>query len=78
MARRKNSEWYVGAVTKDPRDIKVSFNFLQDGVYSCEIYSDGPDFPNSVKQEIIEIGPDSKMVVHLVYGGGMVMQINKK
>ena len=78
MARKKNSEWYVGAITKDPRDVTVSFGFLPDGNFSLEMYTDIPDFPNTIKKEILEIISDSKMVVHLALGGGMVMHIRKK
>ncbi len=78
IARRKNSDWYVGAITRNPRDITVSFGFLQDGNFSTEIYTDAPDNPNALNKEILEIDSGSKIIVHLAHGGGTVMHILKK
>jgi hypothetical protein len=40
VARSKNSDWYVGAITNDNREITVSFDFLKDGAYSVELLTD--------------------------------------
>ncbi len=78
IARQKNDEWYVGAITNDPKDLAVSFNFLSDGIFSAEIYTDVPQDVNAVKIENLEISAKSKIPVHLEQGGGMVMHIRKK
>ena len=78
IAREKNSEWYVGSITNVPRDETISFSFLPKGDFIAEIYTDVPDYPNSVKKDIQEIFLNSKTVVHLDRGGGMVIHIRKK
>lgn len=78
IARKKNNDWYVGAITDDPRDLAVSFDFLPDGFFSAEIYTDMPQDINGVKKENLEISAKSKIAVPLAQGGGMVMHIRKK
>jgi len=77
MARSKNSDWYVGAITDDPRDISVSFDFLEDGDFSLELYTDVNGNPNAVKKEIVDISYSSKRDIHMASGGGMAMYIRK-
>jgi alpha-glucosidase len=78
FAREKKGDWYVGSITNSPRDESVSFSFLPDGMFSAEIYSDVPGYPNSVKKQIVEVSSGSKLTVHLERGGGMVMNLRKK
>ncbi|MGD0583772.1 MAG: glycoside hydrolase family 97 protein [Bacteroidales bacterium] len=77
MARKKNSEWYVGSITDSARDLTIPFDFLPNGKYSVEVYTDVPDNPNAVKKEILDISSESNIAVHLVKGGGMVMHIRR-
>ena len=54
IARRNNNDWYVGTITDNqPRQIKIPLNFLSDGNYTAEIYTDADDVttdPNHLKK----------------------------
>jgi alpha-glucosidase len=78
IAREKNSDWYVGSITDAPRDEVVAFSFLPKGDFSAEVYTDVPGDVNGVKKEIKDISPESKILLHLSRGGGMVMHIFKR
>lgn len=82
FARRKNSDWYVGSVTNhDAREITISFDFLPEGNYEAEIYSDSPDCasnPNLLVKQIKSITKKDEITLNLASGGGEVMHIRKK
>lgn len=78
FAREKNKEWYIGSITDEARDETVSFSFLPAGKFSAKIFTDVPDNANGVNIVTSEVTTDSKIIVHLEQGGGMVMIVNKK
>ena len=44
IARKKDNDWYVGTINDhSARDLTISLNFLGDGNYMAEIYSDAED-----------------------------------
>jgi alpha-glucosidase len=77
-AREKNSEWFVGSITKDSRNETIQLSFLPPGKFTAEIYSDVPGQPNGVKKDIREVSSGSQIAVLLSEGGGMVMHISEK
>jgi len=82
FARRKNADWYVGSVTNhDARDLTVNLDFLSEGNYEAEIYTDSPEVgtnPNLLVKQIKEVTRKDKITLHLASGGGEVMHIRKK
>ena len=82
FARRKNADWYVGSVTNhDARDLTVNLDFLPEGNYEAEIYTDSPEAetnPNLLVKQIKEVTRKDKITLHLASGGGEVMHIRKK
>ena len=42
LARRSGDEWYIGAMTDwDPRELTIKLDFLPDGTYELQSWSDG-------------------------------------
>jgi alpha-glucosidase len=81
LARRSGSDWYVGSLTNwDARDVTVPLNFLGDGKYVAEIYTDAPDAGENAKHTVISretVDRDTVLHEHLVSGGGNAIWIHK-
>jgi alpha-glucosidase len=82
IARRKNDDWFIGTITNNTaRQLSIPLNFLPEGKYSAEIYTDAPDTnedPNHlIKQTRIITNQDS-ISVNLAAGGGEVMHLKKQ
>ncbi|REH01188.1 glycoside hydrolase family 97 protein [Flavobacterium aquicola] len=83
IARRKDSAWYLGAITNwDSREITIDFSFLEKNKkYEAEIFSDGLNADkaaNDYKREIITIDSAAKLKYRLVSGGGLAMIVQVK
>jgi len=82
FARRKNTDWYVGAVTNhDPRGIPISLKFLPSGNYVAEIFTDSPDYkgnPNLLVKEIRSVTSKDTLNLPVASGGGGVIYLHKK
>ncbi|HEV8286836.1 MAG TPA: glycoside hydrolase family 97 protein [Chitinophagaceae bacterium] len=81
IARRKNDGWYVGTITNNKaREINVSFDFLSDGKYMAEVYSDAIDADenaNHLTKQKIVVDRKTALKVKLVSGGGNIIVLNK-
>ena len=82
IARRKNNEWFVGSINnKTARQIFIPLNFLDEGEWTADIYTDAEDAdknPNHlVKQNRIVKNADT-ISLKLAAGGGAVLHIKKK
>ena len=79
IARRKNNNWYVAAMTDDtPREFSIALDFLDSGTYEMEIFKDGMNADNyaeDYKRELIEVKKGDSVSMKLVGGGGWVAQI---
>jgi alpha-glucosidase len=79
LARRKNNDWYVGAMTNwTPRDLVLDLSFLPAGKYTAEIFKDGVNADRNAtdyKKETINVSPGDKINIHLDPGGGWVARI---
>ena len=80
IARRKGSDWYVGAITDHKsRELKMAFDFLPAGTtYSAEIYRDAPEADpdlNHLAKEIKTITKGTEVNLVLAPGGGQVMHL---
>jgi alpha-glucosidase len=56
IARRKNDDWWVGAITNDiPRDLVLSLNFLdKNNLYEAFIYTDATDTSENPNKLVFE------------------------
>jgi len=82
IARRKENDWYVGAITNhEARSISIDFSFLPDGKFDVTKYTDGNDAgmnPNHLEKHVLELTKKENVTVNLASGGGMTMYIRKK
>jgi len=79
IARRKNNEWYIGAMTDwNARDLELNLDFLEPGKYNIEIYKDGPNAHRNAldfARENRQIESGQTINIHLAPGGGWVGRI---
>lgn len=79
IARRKGSDWYIGAITNhQSRTISHNLNFLPDGNYTAEIWSDAPASDpnlNHLVKVVKNINRNTIMDMVLAGGGGQVMHV---
>jgi len=79
MARRSGKEWFVGAMTDwEARDLRVPLDFLGEGGYAAEIYSDpaGEDADLSDAEfDVLEVERADTLGVRLAPGGGCAVRI---
>jgi alpha-glucosidase len=82
IARQKNNEWYVGALTNwDAREIEVDLSFLGDGNFKAEIFRDGVNADRAAmdyKHATIDIPANKKLKIQMAPGGGFVGRIYKQ
>jgi len=79
LARRKGNDWYVGAITNHAwRSISKTFDFLPEGNYTAEIWSDAPQTDpdlNHLSKVKKQITRKTLMTMVLAPGGGQVMHL---
>jgi alpha-glucosidase len=82
IARRKGNDWYVGTITNhNSRTINIPTNFLKEGNYEAELFSDANDTdinPNNLIKQTKTITNKDSITININSGGGQVMQIIKK
>jgi alpha-glucosidase len=82
IARRKGSDWYVGAISNNAlHTINKTFDFLPEGNYTAEIWSDAPATDsnlNHLEKQVKHITPQTKMNMLLAPGGGQVMHLYRE
>ncbi|MDB4923463.1 glycoside hydrolase family 97 protein [Mucilaginibacter sp.] len=79
IARRKGNDWYIGAITNhETRTITHALNFLPEGQYTAEIYSDAPTNDpdlNHLVKVVKQVNKSTVMDMLLASGGGQVMHL---
>ncbi|WP_094573009.1 glycoside hydrolase family 97 protein [Mucilaginibacter xinganensis] len=79
IARRKGNEWYVGAITNhEVRTITHTLDFLPDGKYTAEFYSDAPATDpdlNHLTKGTKQLDKHTVINMILAAGGGQVIHI---
>jgi alpha-glucosidase len=82
IARRKGKDWYIGAITNhQSRQINLSFDFLGEGRFRSEIFTDGADVgmnPNHLIKKIKFVTNKDHLPVLLAAGGGMVIHLSEQ
>lgn len=82
MARRFNTEWYIGAITDwNARDISIDFRFLGEGNFTMQLFKDGVNAHRNASDfsmQTMDLPADKKLKVHLAPGGGFTARITRK
>ena len=78
VARRKNNEWFVGAINGfDQRDIEIDFSFLEPNTsYKAYLYQDGENYKD-LNVSTIDLTSESKNTFSLNQYGGLTIRIVK-
>ena len=79
VARRKGNEWYVGAIGNHaPRDINLPLDFLEEGAYTMELYTDAEDTdtnPNHLNKITKKVQKSDTIPIHLGAAGGFAARL---
>lgn len=79
VARRHGNDWYVGAINNSKkRSVSFKTDFLNDGNYIAEIYSDADDTdsnPNHLVKRTMRINKKSTIELQLANSGGAAIHI---
>ena len=79
VARRHGNDWYVGAINNSKeRSVSFKTDFLSDGNYIAEIYSDADDTdsnPNHLVKRTMKIDKKSTIELQLANSGGAAIHI---
>jgi alpha-glucosidase len=77
IARQHGNAWYLGSMTNwDARDLELPLDFLSQGEYEAQIFSDGPEADTvgtSLTIKTMRVKPSDKLNVHLAPGGGLAV-----
>lgn len=81
VARRNGTDWWVGTLNDGTaRTLNLELDFLGEGEYRAEIYTDAPDAeknPNHLSKEIRTVTRKDKIELPLAVDGGAVLRISK-
>jgi alpha-glucosidase len=81
IARRSKDDWFVGSITNhQARDLTILLDFLPEGQYTAEIYSDASDAgdnPNHLTKQTRTLTRSDSLTLHLASGGGQVIHLKK-
>ena len=82
IARRKGDDWYVGAITNhSSRSVEIKLDFLPDGKYEAEIYTDDDDVatnPNNLDKRTMVVTKKDLIPASLAAGGGLAIFLKKQ
>ncbi|TAL59106.1 MAG: glycoside hydrolase family 97 protein, partial [Bacteroidetes bacterium] len=80
--RRNGEDWYLASMNNwTPQQFSIPLDFLEDGVYTVEIASDGINAtrnPEDYKLKKSDVTAKDSIKVKLAPGGGFVARIQKK
>ena len=84
VARKaKNGDWYIGGVTDETaRRVHIGLNFLNDGAYFAEIYSDSDDahyrdnqFGHTISTR--NVSKNEAIDIYMAPGGGFAIRLSQ-
>jgi len=79
VARRSGREWYVGAITNwTVRDLDVDLSWLGQGVFTADMYRDGPNADRAAVDYVREqrsVTAGETLKIHLAPGGGFAARL---
>jgi alpha-glucosidase len=74
IARQHGDQWYLGSMTNwEARDLELSLDFLGQGKYEAQVFSDGPDADTvgtSLNIQAQRFKSTDTLRLHLAPGGG--------
>ena len=81
-ARRKGTDWYIaGMCDWKARDVKLNFDFLEEGQYNATICKDGINADRYASDYSLTysniIKKNDQVTIHLAPGGGFLMKLKK-
>ena len=78
VARRSGAAWWLGAINGcEEREIAFDADFLGEGVYRAEIYTDDPDAaddPNRLLKRTETLRRGDRIVLRMAAGGGAAIR----
>jgi alpha-glucosidase len=83
LARRRGSEWFVGAMTDAPRKLTIPLGFLGAGAFEATVWADVPESaatPTKIGVTPVSLPPAKgarSIDVTLVSGGGAALHIRQ-
>lgn len=78
IARRKNKDWFVGAITNTKsRELTFPLSFLKGGSYEAIISTDTVGNPNGIHETTKSVTKADHLTVKLEAGGGMTVHITE-
>ena len=81
VARRNGTDWWIGTLNDGTaRTLNLKLDFLGEGEYRAEVYTDAPDAernPNHLSKEIRTVTRKDKIELPLAVDGGAVLLISK-
>jgi alpha-glucosidase len=79
VARKKGEEWFIGGMTDwTPRQLYLSLDFLGDGIFVAEIYSDPANLqldPTGVEFHTVQVTRSGKLMATMGPGGGYAVRL---
>jgi alpha-glucosidase len=79
IARRRGDEWYIGSMTNQTaRDLAIPLEFMAEGRYTAEIYSDAADadrFPKNIEVAKRPVLRGETLKVRLAKDGGLAVRL---
>ncbi len=81
IARRRGSDWFVGAMTDGPRKLSLPLSFLGSGAFDATVYADVPESAQQptklgiTPKKVAATGPAATLTLDLVSGGGAAIQL---
>ena len=82
IARRSKTDWFIGAINNSTtRTVSISLDFLDDGEYIADIYTDSKDAaqnPNLLEKNTKTVNKNQTIEVKMASDGGFVSRIRRK
>jgi alpha-glucosidase len=80
VARRSGEDWYVGAMTDQPRTIQIPLEFLGDGTFEATTWGDtarSADDPAALEVATENVTPGQALTLKLARGGGAAIHLKR-
>ncbi len=81
-ARKKGDDWFIGGMTDwSGREFKLSFDFLDEGIYDATWCEDGINanrYPSDYTIKKLAVNKDQALSVQMAPGGGFAIKLIKR
>ena len=76
IVRRNGDDWYLGALCNNARNMDISLDFLDDGVYYAYIYKDG-NCKTVIDFEKRQVQKSDRLTIPMLKSGGVAVLFSK-